>query len=119
MKSQGCQKAVITNSIKIPIRLILQKFLKEKIISMMKNKEQFRAENIVARNFKNRGAFEVLRIDITCLKHNNQIAYLCILQDMKTTEIIFYTPAKNYATPMVLNTVTEGFLKFRKEIKKN
>ena len=42
-----------------------------------------------------------------------------MLFDMKTTEIISYTLSDNYSTPMVLNTIREGLLKFPKKILKN
>ena len=80
--------------------------------------EQLLSENVVNRNFKNRSALEAFGIDITYLKYNNRFAYLCVLQDMKTTEVISYKLGTNYATSLVLLTVTEGLINLPKEIVK-
>ena len=80
------------------------------------SQEQLISENIVNRNFKERKPLEVFGIDITYLKYNNKFAYLCVLQDMKTTEIISYKVGTNYATSLVLLTVTEGLINLPTEI---
>ena len=68
---------------------LITKTRKQKPYSKQKvSEEQLVSENIVSRNFKNRTALEAFGIDITYLKYNNKFAYLCVLQDMKTTEII-------------------------------
>lgn len=83
------------------------------------NMEQLISENIVNGNFKNRNAFETFGIDITYLKYNNKFAYLCVLQDMKTGEVISYKTGTNYATSLVLKTVSDGLINLPKEIVKN
>ena len=82
------------------------------------SEEQLVSENIVSRNFKDRTALEAFGIDITYLKYNNKFAYLCALQDMKTTEIISYKIGTNYSTSLVLLTVTEGLINLPEEIVK-
>lgn len=82
------------------------------------NQEQLISENIVSRNFKDRTALESFGIDITYLKYNNKFAYLCVLQDMKTTEVISYKIGTNYSTSLVLLTVTEGLINLPKDIVK-
>ncbi len=77
--------------------------------------EQLLSENIVSRNFKDRGALEAFGIDITYLKYNNKFVYLCVLQDMKTTEVISYKVSRNYATSLVLSTVAEGLVNLPEE----
>ena len=47
---------------------------------------------------------------------NNKFVYLCVLQDMKTTEVISYKIGTNYSTSLVLLTVTEGLINLPKEI---
>lgn len=80
------------------------------------SQEQLFSENIVSKNFKDRKALEAFGIDITYLKYNNKYAYLCVLQDMKTTEVISYKVGNNYSTSLVLSTVTEGLINLPKEV---
>lgn len=77
--------------------------------------EELISENKISRNFKNRKALEAFGIDITYLKYGNKFAYLCVLQDMKTTEVISYKLGTNYATSLVLLTVIEGLINLPKE----
>ena len=96
---------------------LITKTRKQKPYSKQKvNQEQLISENIVSRNFKDRTALEAFGIDITYLKYNNKFAYLCVLQDMKTTEVISYKTGTNYSTSLVLSTVTEGLINLPKEI---
>lgn len=79
------------------------------------SQEQLISENIIKGNFKNRKALEAFGIDITYLKYNNKFAYLCVLQDMKTTEVISYKISNTYAAPLVLSTVADGINHLPKE----
>lgn len=98
---------------------LITKTRKQKPYSKQKaSEEQLISENIVSRNFKNRKALEAFGIDITYLKYNNKFAYLCVLQDMKTTEVISYKIGTNYSTQLVLLTVTEGLINLPNEIVK-
>lgn len=99
---------------------LLTKTRKRKPYSKPKeNLEKLISENIVNQNFKKRNAYEVFGTDITYLKYNNKFAYLCVLQDMKTNEIISYKVAQNYANPLLISTIMNGIKNLPKEVIQN
>ena len=65
-------------------------------------------ENILQRNFKSSKPFETLCSDITYLKYNNTFAYLNVLMDTKTNEIISYRLSKNLSMEFVHSSICYG-----------
>lgn len=65
-------------------------------------------ENLIQRNFKNSNPFETLCSDITYLKYNNIFAYLNVLMDIKTNEIIAYHLSKNLSMNFVHSSICYG-----------
>ena len=65
-------------------------------------------ENLLKRNFKNSKPFETLCSDITYLKYNNNFAYLNVLMDAKTNEIISYRLSKNLSMEFVHSSIFYG-----------
>ncbi len=73
-----------------------------------KNCENFYCENLLQRNFKNKLPYKALGIDITYLKYNARFAYLCVLLDVKTTEIISYALSRTMSKELALATIDGG-----------
>lgn len=69
------------------------------------NEEIFYCENLLNREFKNKLPYKAFGIDITYLKYNGKFAYLCVLQDVKTTEIISYCLSQSMTKELVLATI--------------
>lgn len=69
------------------------------------NEEKFYCENILNREFKNKLPYKALGIDITYLKYNGRFAYLCVLLDVKTTEVISYCLSRTMVKELALSTV--------------
>ena len=69
------------------------------------NSEKFYCENLLNREFKNKQPYKALGIDITYLKYNGRFAYLCVLLDVKTTEVISYCLGRTIAKELVLATI--------------
>lgn len=65
-------------------------------------------KNLLQRNFKNSKPFETLCSDITYLKYNNTFAYLNVLMDVKTNEIISYCLSKNLSMDFVHSSICYG-----------
>lgn len=65
-------------------------------------------ENLLKRNFKESKPFEILCSDITYLKYNNTFAYLNVLMDAKTNEIISYRLSKNLSMEFVHSSIFYG-----------
>lgn len=61
------------------------------------------------REFKNKLPYKALGIDITYLKYNGRFAYLCVLIDVKTTEVISYSMSKTMTKEIGLAAI-EGAL---------
>ena len=72
---------------------------------MKNNEEKFYCDNLLNREFKNKLPYKALGIDITYLKYNGRFAYLCVLLDVKTTEIISYCISKTMTKELVLSTI--------------
>lgn len=70
--------------------------------------EKFYCENLLQREFKNKLPFNALGIDITYLKYNNRFAYLCVLLDVKTTEVISYALSQTMTKELALGTIKAG-----------
>lgn len=83
--------------------------------NMKDNEEKFYCENVLNRNFKNKLPYDALGIDITYLKYNGRFGYLCVLLDVKTTEVISYALSKNMTKELALKTVETGL----KNLKQN
>ena len=73
-----------------------------------KNCENFYCENLLQQNFKNKLPYKALGIDITYLKYNARFAYLCVLLDVKTTEIISYALSRTMSKELALATIDGG-----------
>ena len=65
-------------------------------------------DNLLQRNFKNSKPLETLCSDITYLKYNNNFAYLNVLMDAKTNEIISYHLSKNLSMDFVHSSICYG-----------
>lgn len=66
------------------------------------------AENLVDRNFKQEAPFKVLLTDITYLSYGKQginRAYLSMIIDALTTEILAYSVSKSLRMPLVMKTL--------------
>lgn len=72
------------------------------------NEEKFYCENLLNREFKNKQPYKALGIDITYLKYNGRFAYLCVLLDVKTTEIISYCLSQTMTKELALVTIESG-----------
>ena len=77
------------------------------------NEEKFYCENILNREFKNKLPYKALGIDITYLKYNGRFAYLCVLLDVKTTEVISYCISRTMAKELAITTVENGLEKIK------
>lgn len=75
---------------------------------MKDNSEKFYCENLLQREFKNKLPYKALGIDITYLKYNGRFAYLCVLLDVKTTEVISYALSQTMAKELALETIKAG-----------
>jgi len=76
-------------------------------------------ENQLQRNFKNSNPFETLCSDITYLKYNNTFAYLNVLMDVKTNEIISYRLSKNLCMNFVHSSICFGIDNIRQNYNLN
>lgn len=72
-------------------------------------------KNLVQRNFKDRKPFEVISCDITYLRYAKTFAYLSVMIDVKTNEVISYCLSENLNSDFVQNTVVLGLEKIPKE----
>ena len=76
--------------------------------------EKFYCENILQREFKNKLPYKALGIDITYLKDKKTIAYLCVLLDVKTTEVISYELSQTMTKELALGTIESGIEKIKR-----
>ena len=72
------------------------------------NSEKFYCENLLNREFKNKLPYKALGIDITYLKYNGRFAYLCVLLDVKTTEVISYSLSQTMTKELAIETIKAG-----------
>jgi len=72
------------------------------------NSEKFYCENLLQREFKNKLPYKALGIDITYLKYNGRFAYLCVLLDVKTTEVVSYSLSQSMVKELALETILSG-----------
>jgi transposase InsO family protein len=72
------------------------------------NSEKFYCENLLNREFKNKLPYKALGIDITYLKYNGRFAYLCVLLDVKTTEVISYSMSRTMTKELALAAIEGG-----------
>lgn len=72
------------------------------------NSEKFYCENFLKREFKNKLPYKALGIDITYLKYNGRFAYLCVLLDVKTTEVVSYSLSQTITKELALSTIVSG-----------
>ena len=72
------------------------------------NSETFYCENLLQREFKNKLPYKALGIDITYLKYNGRFAYLCVLLDVKTTEVISFALSQTMTKELALATIESG-----------
>ena len=70
--------------------------------------EKYYCENILKKEFKSKLPLKAFGIDITYLKYNGRFAYLCVLLDVKTTEVISYAIGKTMSKELVLLAVEAG-----------
>lgn len=75
---------------------------------MKDNSEKFYCENLLQREFKNKLPYKALGIDITYLKYNGRFAYLCVLLDVKTTEVISYALSQTMTKELAIGTIKAG-----------
>ena len=76
--------------------------------TIKENSEKFYCENLLNREFKNKLPYKALGIDITYLKYNGRFAYLCVLLDVKTTEVISYSMSKTMTKELALAAIESG-----------
>lgn len=76
--------------------------------------EQFYCENLLNREFKTKLPYKAFGIDITYLKYNGKFAYLCVLLDVKTTEVVSYCLSQIMTKELAIATV-KGNIKLLKE----
>lgn len=81
---------------------------------LKENSEKFYCENLLQRNFKDKLPYRALAIDITYLKYNNRFAYLCVLIDVKTTEVISYALSNTMTKELALKTVENSLETLKK-----
>ena len=72
------------------------------------NSETFYCENLLQREFKNKLPYKALGIDITYLKYNGRFAYLCVLLDVKTTEVVSFALSQTMTKELALATIEAG-----------
>ena len=95
----------IMNELNLKTKTRRQKPYKQRIKD---NLEKFYCENLLQREFKNRLPYKALGIDITYLKYNGRFAYLCVLLDVKTTEVISYALSQTMTKELAIGTIEAG-----------
>ena len=68
--------------------------------------------NLVNRKFKEQEPNTVYSTDITYLKYSGQTAFLSVMLDVKTSEVISYSLSDNLQMGFVLDTVNSGIKKY-------
>jgi len=77
-----------------PYRMIMKKTLEHRTF-----------ENLLSRNFQLNIPYKVFCTDITYLPYNNRLAYLSVIKDIATGEIVGWHLANNLTMPIVFNTI--------------
>lgn len=68
--------------------------------------------NLVNRKFKEQDPNTVYSTDITYLKYSGQTAFLSVMLDVKTSEVISYSLSDNLQMGFVLDTINSGIKKY-------
>lgn len=68
--------------------------------------------NLVNRNFKKQEPNTVYSTDITYLKYSGTTAFLSVMLDVKTSEVISYSLSDNLQMGFVINTINSGIHKY-------
>ena len=82
--------------------------------SLKDKEEKFYCENLLNREFKNKLPYQAFGIDITYLKYNGKFAYLCVLLDVKTAEVVSYCLSQTMTKELAIATVKSS-IKILKE----
>ena len=72
---------------------------------MKKTKEHRIFENTLSRNFKQNSPHKVFCTDITYLLFNNQIAYLSVIKDIASREVVAWNLSRHLAMDIVFETL--------------
>ena len=72
---------------------------------MKKTKEHRTFENILDREFKQDNPFKIFCTDITYIPYNNRMAYLSVVKDIASNEVISWYLSTNLTMDIVFNTV--------------
>ncbi|MBU4011327.1 MAG: IS3 family transposase [Proteobacteria bacterium] len=72
---------------------------------MKKTKEHRTFENILNREFKQDNPFKVFCTDITYIPYNNRMAYLSVVKDIASKEIVSWTLSMHLTMDIVLDTI--------------
>lgn len=75
-------------------------------------KENLVCPNLVNRRFKEQEPNSIYATDITYLKYSNNTAFLSVMLDVKTSEVISYSLSENLQMGFVLDTITNGIKKY-------
>lgn len=75
-------------------------------------KENIVCPNLVNRKFKEKEPNTVYSTDITYLKYSGQRAFLSVMIDVKTSEVISYSLSENLQMGFVVETVIKGIKKY-------
>ena len=112
------EKTVIMNHKKI-IRIMKKYHLFVKIRTsnpyktiMKKSLEHRTCKNILNRDFKQITPYKVLSTDITYLAFNHRFAYLSVVKDIASREIISWNISKHLEMELVLDTIENMKLNF-------
>lgn len=79
------------------------------------NSEKYYSENILKREFKTKLPYEAFGTDITYLKYNGRYCYLCVLLDVRTTEVVSYCISKTMTKELTIATIKEGLKVIQKK----
>jgi transposase InsO family protein len=72
---------------------------------MKKTKEHRTCANLLGRNFRVIVPYKIFCTDITYLPYNRRLAYLSVIKDIATGEIVGWHLAGNLTMPLVINTI--------------
>ena len=72
---------------------------------MKKTQEHRTCANLLDRNFQITAPYKVFCTDITYLSYNHRMAYLSVIKDIATGEIVSWHLASNLTMPIVFNTI--------------
>lgn len=72
---------------------------------MKKTQEHRTFENLLNRNFQQTVPYKVFCTDITYLPFNNRLAYLSVIKDIATGEIVGWNLSNNLTMPIVFDTI--------------